>query len=101
MNQFNSPDKEKEYFQKKVTRDVLNLSKILFICVRREEASFLKSCGGSEPLIWIIIVRKVSDDCQPICPLPVIDYKNIYLRSKDDPRKRFKNAISAALHFVL
>ena len=64
-------------FSKKVTRDVLKLSQILFICVRREAASFLKSCGGSDPLHWIIIVRKVSDDCQPICPLPVIDCKYI------------------------
>ena len=84
----NSPDKENECFQKKVARDVLNLSQILFICVRREEASFLKSCVGSDPVHWIIIVRKVNDDCQPICSPPVIDRKNIYLRNKKYPRKK-------------
>ena len=70
------------------------------MCEKRS-GQLLKSFGGSDPLHWIIIVRKVNDDCQPICPLPVIDCKNIYLRNKDDPRKRFKNALSAALYFVL
>ena len=33
-------------------------------------------------------MRKVNDDCQPICPTPVIDPKNIYLRNKNYPRKK-------------